>query len=118
MEGALMNRSRLALGLIATAGALTLAGCLYRKEASELHYVGHADLNYYKDVATSIDFPNVEDNRPDEVTASVEPHTLFDRRHDAIWDVTLGEVIQLGLANNRIIRVATQFLAPTNGLML
>src|SRR4051794_11137785 len=101
-----MNRTRLKFGIFAMAGAVTLAGCLYRKEASELHYIGHADLDYYKDVATSIDFPNVEGAQPDNVTQSVEPHTLFDRRRDAVWDVSLGEALQLGLANNRIVRVA------------
>lgn len=75
----------------------------------ELHYIGDADLKYYKQQAETIDYPNVCTTTPQEVTASTEPRTLRDRRKDEIWDLSLAEAIQIALANNRIIRLRSQF---------
>lgn len=93
------------------------AGCHDRKEASELHYVGHEGPDYYKDIATSIEYSTTRQERPEIVTASLEPHTIFERRKDQIWDLSLGQALQLSLANNKVIRVAGSFTVPGNGLM-
>jgi outer membrane protein TolC len=111
-----MRLSRLKCGVLLAAGVLSLAGC-FRKDASELHYCGDAELDYYKDVATTIDYPNLESTTPSEVVASTEPHSLFDRRKDEIWDLSLAQALQLALANNRIIRSASGFLSPGNQLL-
>jgi len=90
-----------------------LCGCMHFDK--ELHYVGDADLQYYKDQAETIDYPNVCTVTPDEVINSTQPRTLRDRRKDEIWDMTLSEAMQLALANNRIIRSRSQFSVAANG---
>jgi outer membrane protein TolC len=92
-------------------------GCSQRKDASELHYVGPEGPDYYKDVATSIEYSSTQQARPEVVTASVEPHTIAEPRKDQVWDLTLGQTLQLALANNKVIRVAGSFTTPGNGLM-
>ncbi len=62
--------------------------------------------DYYKDLATSIEYSTTQQERPEVVTASVEPHTIFERRKDQIWDLSLQQALQLALQNNKIIRVA------------
>lgn len=86
----------------------TLTGCMHFDK--ELHYLGDADLNYYKDQAATIDYPNVCTAPPDEVVSSTEPRTLRDRRKDEIWDMTLAEAISLCLSNSRIIRTRDPLL--------
>jgi len=107
------------LGVLLLGSALVAlgAGCHDRKEACDLHYVGPAGPDYYKDLATSIEFPTTQQERPEVVTASVEPHTIFERRKDQIWDLSLQQALQLALQNNKIIRVAGSFTTPGNGLM-
>lgn len=92
--------------------ALFLAGCS-PKLAKDLHYLGDADLNYYKDQATQVAYAHEHEPVPDEVTRTDRPRLLNDRRHDEIWDMTLTEAIHTALANNRIIRTNNEFLATT-----
>ena len=108
-------RKQRGMGLAAavlTAGAL--AGCW--GGAKSLHYFGDADLNYYKDAATSIDYPHVEDPIPTEVKMSEEPRTIGGRRKDELWDMSILDALHMALANNRIIRTGNQFLSPQNAL--
>ncbi len=112
--------TRLKLGIFLVFAALIslTAGCYHRKDASDLHYVGPEGPDYYKDVATSIEYSTTQQERPEVVTASVEPHTIAERQDkDQIWDLTLGQALQLALANNKIIRSAGTFTTPGNGLM-
>ena len=93
------------------------AGCYQRKDASELHYVGHEGPDYYKDIATSIEYSSTQQERPPIVTASIEPHTIAEPRKDQVWDLSLGQALQLAIANNKVIRSASAFTTPGNGLM-
>ena len=79
-----------------------LAGCFESKNS--LHYFGDAELQYYKDVTTQVDYPNVCPASPDEVTHTDQPRTLLDRRKGEIRDMTLAEVLQTAMMNSRIIR--------------
>jgi hypothetical protein len=114
-----MIRKRLKLGIFLLSAALIslAAGCYHRKDVSDLHYIGHEGPDYYKDVATSIEYSSTQQERPEVVTASVEPHTIAERRRDQVWDLSLGQALQLALANNKIIRSAGAFTTPGNGLM-
>ena len=88
-------------------------GCLETKKA--LHYFGDHDLEHYKHEATEIEFPDVHEPTPDEVTYTGKPRTINDRQHDETWKVSLAEVVQLALANNRIIR-SSPFLSRGSAL--
>lgn len=100
-------------GLVLT-GSL-LAGC----SASEkkLSYVGEAELQHYKDVVTSIDFPNVNQETPDEVSFTDEPRRIRNPQKDEIWNLSLEEAVHTALSNNEIIRDNGQFLSPGNRLL-
>jgi hypothetical protein len=112
-----MSLQRLKRALVVSAAVIALAGCFYRKGPDELHYLGGDGPDYYKDVATQIEYPTTEEERPAQVTTSTEPHTIFSRQKDQIWDMTLAQALELALANNKIIRSAGSFGAPGNALM-
>lgn len=93
-----------------TAAAGLAAGC-HHCESDKIHYLGDADLKYYKNQATRVDYANVciEPNR--DAVATDEPRTVSEPRKDEICDVTLLEMLHTALSNNKIIRTAGQFLA-------
>ncbi len=112
-----MSFQRLKLALVVSAAVIALAGCFYRKGPDELHYLGSDGPDYYKDVATQIEFPTTEEERPAQVTSTNEPHTIANRQKDQVWDLTLSQALEIALANNKIIRSAGSFNAPGNALM-
>ncbi|HEV3300592.1 MAG TPA: TolC family protein [Planctomycetaceae bacterium] len=112
-----MRFQRLKQALIISAAVVVLAGCFYRKGPDELHYLGGDGPDYYKDVATSIEFPTTEEERPAQVTVTGQPHTIANRQKDQVWDLTLSQALEMALANNKIIRSAGSFDAPGNALM-
>jgi len=112
-----MRFQRLKQALIISAAVVVLAGCFYRKGPDELHYLGGDGPDYYKDVATSIEFPTTEEERPAQVTVTNQPHTIANRQKDQVWDLTLAQALEMALANNKIIRSAGAFTTPGNALM-
>jgi outer membrane protein TolC len=112
-----LHRGKLGVLIVAGLFALGGGGCDCRKDVSELHFLTPDKGDYYKGLATSIDYPCIDTETPEEVTHSTEPHSLFGIRRDQVWDVSLAQTLQLALANNKVIRVASQFLAPGNGLL-
>ncbi len=116
-KGEDMRFQRLKLALVVCAAVVVLAGCFYRKGPDELHYLGSDGPDYYKDVATSIEFPTTEEERPAQVTTTNGPHTIANRQKDQVWDMTLSQALELALANNKIIRTAGSFTTPGNALL-
>jgi outer membrane protein TolC len=112
-----MRLQRLKLALVVSAAVVVLAGCFYRKGPDELHYLGSDGPDYYKDVATSIEYPTTEEERPAQVATTNEPHTIFSRQKDQVWDLTLSQALEMALANNKIIRTAASFTTPGNPLL-
>jgi len=82
-----------------------------------LEYGGEADLQYYKDVATSIDYPPSDQETPETVTGAAEPRRLRNRSKDEIREMTLQEALHTALLNSDIIRTSGEFLSPANNLM-
>jgi outer membrane protein TolC len=117
MGGEFMSFQRLKLALVISAAVVALAGCFYRKGPDELHYLGSDGPDYYKDVATSIEYPTTEEERPAQVSSTNEPHTIANRQKDQVWDLTLAQALEMALANNKIIRSAGTFTTPGNALL-
>lgn len=92
-----------------------LIGCSTSEK--KLSYVGDPDLEHYKDVVTSIDYPTVNQETPDEVSFTDEPRRIRNPRKDKIWELGLEEALHTALANNEIIRDNGQFLSPGNRLL-
>jgi outer membrane protein TolC len=103
---------------ILAAGCLLL-GCAQTgyQDFQAVGYLGKPPLKYYKDVATSIDYPHVHSDTVDMAAATDEPRRVRSRRQDEVWDMTLPEAIQIALMNNEIIRTRGQFLSPGNPLL-
>ena len=78
-----------------------LAGC---RSPKTIHYLGEADLQYYKDKTTAVEYANVDQPTPQEVAFSLKPHTLRDRTTEEIWNMSLVEAIQTAVTNNKMIR--------------
>lgn len=91
------------------------AGCAGRQPA--IHYLGDADMRYYRAQATEIDYPLVADQPPPELTGSAPPHTIADREHWPIREFALAEAIHTALMNSEIIRRNGEFLSPGNSLL-
>ena len=92
-----------------------LVGCSTSEK--KLSYVGETDLQHYKDVVTSIDYPAVDQETPDAVSFSDEPRRIRNPRKDEVWDLGLEEALHTALANNEIIRDNGSFLSPGNRLL-
>jgi outer membrane protein TolC len=74
-----------------------------------LTYLGDKELESYEPSATRIESPNEVDHPVDPLAATSRPHTIRDRTHDDIWDMSLAEAIHLALVNNRIARTRGDF---------
>lgn len=91
-----------------------LGGC---STAQPITYLGHSDLQYYKGLATKIDYPNHPDPDNPVAFASQEPRRVRHRQHDEIWDLTLSQAIRIALKNNKVIRYREQINFPRNPLV-
>ena len=100
-------------GLLLTGGLLV--GC--SSSEKKLSYVGETDLQHYKDVGLSIDYPAINPETPDEVSYTDEPRRIRKPRKDDIWNVSLEEALHTALANNEIIRDNIQVAQPNNRLL-
>jgi outer membrane protein TolC len=103
---------QLGLGLLLLTTLLT--GCWERRTG--LSYLGEGGNQYYKDVATSIDYPDATQESPEEVLTTAKPRTIRDRSKDDIWEMTLAQAVTMALENNRIIRSDATFLSPGSAL--
>lgn len=87
--------------------AAAFAGC---RGAEHLHYLGDADLQYYKNKSLEIEYPNVDDPTPPEVAYTQRPRTVRDAEVESYWDVTLQDAVLTAVANNKMIRTRGEFL--------
>ena len=91
-----------------------LGGC---SAAQPLTYLGHSDLQYYKGLATKIDYPNRPDPDTPAAFASQEPRRIRHLQKDQLWDLSLSEAIHIALKNNKLIRTREQISLPRNPLI-
>ena len=95
------------LGSVVACLLAIAAGCA--NNPPKLHYIGDADLNYYKEAATHVEYPHVFSDTVGDAMATDQPRTIEDRRKDEIWDLTLEEALHLALENNAVIRTSSEF---------
>jgi outer membrane protein TolC len=91
-----------------------LPGCV--RDSSALHYLGEESIQYYRDAVSQIDYPDVDQESPEQVIATQEPRTINSRAHDEIWEMSLSEAVLLAMQNNRVIRDNGTFMSPFNAL--
>jgi len=78
-----------------------LTGC---QPQEPFHFFDDGDLSHYVDVATDIDYPDVESESLDEVTQSAPPLTLENVDVAEMWELTLEEAVHSALANSKVMR--------------
>jgi outer membrane protein TolC len=88
--------------------SLTLAsGCKPTQPfffAEDGNILGKGDLSHYINVATDIEYPDVDSMPLDEVTGAAAPFTLTNSETFDVWDITLEEVTRITLTNSKVIR--------------
>ncbi|MBM4074784.1 MAG: TolC family protein, partial [Planctomycetes bacterium] len=86
-------------------GALLVCGLMWGcRTPRDVHFLGDAELNYYKNKSLAVEYPNIDQMVVEEVSQSKRPHTLRERERDEIWDMTLVEAIHTAVNNNKLIR--------------
>lgn len=91
------------------------SGCIESKRP--LKYIGDAPLQYYEEVATKIEYPQVYHETREDVQFSGPPQRIRHMRKEDIRDMTLAEAVHLALTNSPIIRTNSEFLSPANRLL-
>lgn len=89
-----------------TAGCIlsaALLGCSTTSDP-ELRYLGEKQLGYYKQAATTIDYPAVDTQTSADASYARRPRTILERDKDQVREVGLTEAIQLAIQNNNLIR--------------
>ncbi|MCA9099260.1 MAG: hypothetical protein KDA36_12780, partial [Planctomycetaceae bacterium] len=80
----------------------------YLGEERQAEYIGHA---------TKIAYTEVEQPPNPDVNFAIPPRTIRNSGDEEVWDLTLTEVIQITLANSKVIRTQGQFLNPGNTIL-
>ena len=65
---------------------------------------GKGDLSHYMDVATQIEYPDVDEPSLDEVYEARPPLTLVNAEAFEFMDLSLEEVTRITLANSKVVR--------------
>jgi outer membrane protein TolC len=62
------------------------------------------DLSHYLDVATEIEYPDVNEPSLDEVNCAQAPLTLKNTDNYEMWDLSLEEAVHITLCNSQVMR--------------
>lgn len=84
--------------LLAT--AMALPGCAWRGNSFNFD----PELAHYQEVATQIEFPDVESASYPEAATGEAPITIENAVPTAYWDLTLEDAIQSALQHSRVLR--------------
>ena len=96
-----MSRHLRICWVVLTSISMFATGCGPRQP----HYLfSDHDLSHYLDVATEIEYPDVEEPTLDEVKGSLAPRTLDDPKVKEMWDLKLEEAIRISLENGKVLR--------------
>ncbi|HUT13601.1 MAG TPA: TolC family protein [Thermoguttaceae bacterium] len=87
--------------VILMTAAVVLSGC---HPQQPFYLMEDGDLSHYLDVATEMEFPDVEEDTLDEVRQAHRPFSLTNREPEEIWDLELENAIQIALANSKVMR--------------
>src|SRR5262249_20663984 len=99
---------------VAACLASQLVGC---RTPQDTHYLGQADLQYYKQSATQVDYPDVDSAIAPAITYADRPPTIRDPLQLEAWEMTLEDALQLALNNSPVLRSRGAFKNPGNPLM-
>jgi outer membrane protein TolC len=79
------------------------AGC----RSAQVSYFGDAELTHYRDKMLAVEYPNVDQATPQEVSFSQRPRTIKEPSADETWEMTLLQAVHTAVTNNKMIRTRT-----------
>lgn len=110
-----MTRQFPLLGAVIAWAVVGLTGC---QPQQPFYFFEDGDLSHYLDVATEIEYPDVEEHTLAEVDAAARPFSLDNPEPDQIWELSLEEAIRFTLANSKVMRsIGGQVLGPPDFLL-
>jgi outer membrane protein TolC len=94
------HRCRKSWALVLSATVLA-TGC---QPQQPFFFKEDGDLSHYLDVATEIEYPDVEEPLLDEVNCAQAPLTLKNTDNYEMWDLSLEEATHITLCNSQVMR--------------
>ncbi len=91
-----------------------LVGCHAPKK---IQYLGEADLKFYKQTATEIEYPHVHSEMDPTLQYTERPATVRDPAQMPAFPLSLADALQQALNNSKIIRARGTFRSPANPLL-
>ncbi|HEY4234396.1 MAG TPA: TolC family protein [Lacipirellulaceae bacterium] len=95
-----MNQPARKFWSLVLSGSVLATGC----KPQQPFYCKDGNLSHYLDVATDIEYPDVEQPRLDEVNCALPPLTLKNNENYTMWDLTLEEAVHITLCNSQVMR--------------
>ena len=96
-----MKRRVHSIWAILTSALIAFTGC---RPQQPFYIREDGDLSHYLDVATELDYPDVEASTLAEVTEAYAPYTLENLEFVSYWDLTLEDALQTSLQNSKVFR--------------
>jgi outer membrane protein TolC len=96
-----MNRQYRKFWSLVLSAAMLAPGCAPQQP---FYCREDGDLSHYIDVATDIEYPDVDEPSLDEVNNTRPPLTLKNTEDYVIWDLSLQEAVQITLRNSQVMR--------------
>ncbi len=96
-----MKRRVRTIWALLTCAMLTFSGC---RPQQPFYIREDGDLSHYLDVATDLDYPDVETSTLKEVTDALPPYTLESYEFANYWELSLEEALQTALQNSKVFR--------------
>ena len=100
-----MDRRRSRLWICLLIASLITSGC---QPTQPFFYNEDGDLSHYLDMATQVEFPDLESCPLPDAQNSQEPLSVIHADPGQPWDLTLEEVIAISLNNSKVIRTIAQ----------
>ncbi|QDT71913.1 Outer membrane efflux protein [Lacipirellula limnantheis] len=97
----MMNRQLRTATSLLLCGLTLCSGCT---PIQPFYFKEDGDLSHYMDVATNIEYPDVNAQPIADVANAQAPLTLANAQDFKIWDLTLEEVVRLTLENSTVVR--------------
>jgi hypothetical protein len=90
---------RSSLGWLAL--CVAAVGC---RPQQPFYFFEHKDMSHYVDVATTLEYPDVQNPTLDDVQKSLPPLTLENPDPGKMWDLSLEDAMKIALENSKVIR--------------
>jgi outer membrane protein TolC len=95
-----MSRRLPSLGIVLTL-ALAVVGC---QPQQPFYFHQRGEMAFYRDMATEIEYPDVNVESLPDVSGALPPLTLNGNEAKQPWDLTLEEALRNALCNNKVMK--------------